>query len=86
MKVLLTLGILRQAVSIMVSPIVPRGSNWLAAFRSSSNRDASCLVPYTATLMDCCPDLYTLYRLSRQLSTWSLFTTGREKTWVPRFL
>lgn len=77
---------LRQAVSIMVLPMVPRASNWLAVFSSSSNSDASCLVPYTATRMDCWPDLYTRYRLSRQLSTWSLFTTGLEKTWVPRFL
>ena len=82
----LTLGPFKQAVSIMLPPIVPSRSNWLFSFSRASNKEASCLGPHPGPLMLCCPDLYTLYRLSRQLSTWSLFTTGREKIWVPSFL
>lgn len=50
-----TFGALRQAVSIMALPRVSAGSSSQYSLRSSSNMPASCLQPYTATRILCCP-------------------------------
>lgn len=59
-----TLGVDKQAVSIMESPDSPGWSKMQYSFSSISNIAASCLHPYTATRIDCWPLLYTLYKLS----------------------